>query len=58
MRHVWIRADGARLAELAKLAEKGVLPLRVAAVLPLSKAAEAHERLAAGGLRGRIVLTP
>jgi NADPH:quinone reductase-like Zn-dependent oxidoreductase len=58
VRNVWIRADGARLAELAKLAEKGVLPVRVAGVLPLSKAAEAHERLAAGGLRGRIVLTP
>lgn len=56
--NVWIRADGERLADLAKLAEDGALPLRVADVLPLSKAAEAHERLATGGLRGRIVLTP
>ncbi|OXM69504.1 NADP-dependent oxidoreductase [Amycolatopsis vastitatis] len=55
---VWIRADGERLAELSRLAEKGVLPLRVAEVLPLSEAAAAHERLAAGGLRGRLVLTP
>jgi NADPH2:quinone reductase len=55
---VWIRADGERLAELSRLAEKGVLPLRVAGVLPLSEAAAAHERLAAGGLRGRLVLTP
>jgi NADPH:quinone reductase-like Zn-dependent oxidoreductase len=55
---VWIRADGERLAELSRLAEKGVLPLRVAEVLPLSEAATAHERLAAGGLRGRLVLTP
>lgn len=53
VRHVWIRADGARLAELA-----GSLRPRVAGVLPLSRAAEAHERLAAGGLRGRLVLTP
>ncbi|RSM37513.1 NADP-dependent oxidoreductase [Amycolatopsis balhimycina DSM 5908] len=55
---VWIRADGERLAELSRLAEKGVLPLRVAEVLPMSEAATAHERLAAGGLRGRLVLTP
>ncbi|SFW82167.1 NADP-dependent oxidoreductase [Amycolatopsis australiensis] len=58
VRSVWIRADGEKLAELAKLAEKGVLPLRVAGVLPLAEAAAAHERLAAGGLRGRLVLTP
>ncbi|GLY37100.1 NADPH:quinone reductase [Amycolatopsis sp. NBRC 101858] len=53
VRDVWIRADGERLAELA-----GALRPRVAGVLPLSRAAEAHERLAAGGLRGRLVLTP
>ncbi|WP_103352829.1 NADP-dependent oxidoreductase [Amycolatopsis sp. CA-128772] len=58
VRTVWIRADGPRLAELARLAENGTLPLRVAGVLPLTEAATAHERLAAGGLRGRLVLTP
>jgi NADPH:quinone reductase-like Zn-dependent oxidoreductase len=58
VRSVWIRADGRRLAELTRLAENGTLPLRVADVLPLSRAASAHERLAAGGLRGRLVLTP
>jgi NADPH:quinone reductase-like Zn-dependent oxidoreductase len=58
VRSVWIRADGARLAELARLASEGVLPLRVADVLPLSAAAAAHERLAVGGLRGKLVLTP
>ncbi|WP_245922026.1 NADP-dependent oxidoreductase [Nocardia nova] len=50
----WIRADGTTLAELAALG----LGLRVADVLPLDRAAEAHERLSAGGLRGRLVLTP
>jgi NADPH:quinone reductase-like Zn-dependent oxidoreductase len=54
VRHVWIRADGERLAGLAAA---GTLRPRVAGVLPLSRAAEAHERLAAGGLRGRLVLT-
>ncbi|WP_318205790.1 NADP-dependent oxidoreductase [Streptomyces sp. SCL15-4] len=52
--NVWIRADGPRLA---KLAAAGLRP-RVADVLPLDKVAEAHRRLAAGGLRGRLVLVP
>jgi NADPH:quinone reductase-like Zn-dependent oxidoreductase len=58
VRNVWIRADGERLGELARLAENGTLPLRVAGVLPLTEAAAAHERLAAGALRGRLVLVP
>jgi NADPH:quinone reductase len=58
VRTVWIRADGGHLAELAHLAENGTLPLRVAGTLPLTEAAAAHERLAAGGLRGRLVLVP
>ena len=49
-------ADTALLEELRDLAEDGVLTLRVAEVLPARLAAEAHRRLAAGGIRGRIVL--
>ena len=49
--------EGHRIAELADLVSKGVLTLRVAEVLPADHAAEAHRRLAAGGVRGRIVLT-
>jgi NADPH2:quinone reductase len=52
--NVWIRADGPRLAALAAA---GLRP-RVADVLPLHQVAEAHRRLAAGGLRGRLVLVP
>jgi NADPH:quinone reductase-like Zn-dependent oxidoreductase len=51
-------ADGVRLAELAKLVDDGVLTLRVAHTLPLSRAREAHEILERGGVGGRIVLTP
>lgn len=51
-------ADGARLAELAALVDAGKLSLRVADELPLSDIAVAHERLAAGGVRGRLVLVP
>ncbi|MYR43299.1 zinc-binding dehydrogenase [Streptomyces sp. SID5910] len=50
----WISADGPALAELAALG----LTLRVAETLPLEHAAEAHKRLAAGGIRGRLVLVP
>lgn len=49
--------EGARVAELADLAAKGVLTLRIAQTLPAERAAEAHRRLEAGGVRGRLVLT-
>ena len=62
--NVWIRTDGPRLAELAELAalaalaDAGRLTSRVAATLPLAEVAAAHRRVAADGLRGRIVLQP
>ncbi|MEW2528627.1 NADP-dependent oxidoreductase [Streptomyces sp. NPDC047071] len=57
-RNHWIAADGAALGQLSALAAAGRLTLRVADTLPLARAAEAHARLAAGGLRGRLVLLP
>lgn len=51
-------ADGARLAELAALVDAGQLTLRVAQALPLADVAVAHQRLADGGQRGRLVLLP
>jgi NADPH:quinone reductase len=53
-----IHADGAALAGLAGLAAAGKLTLRVADTYPLADAARAHERLQAGGVRGRLVLVP
>lgn len=53
-----VYADGARLAELAALVDAGHLTLRVADAFPLDRIAAAHEHLAAGGLRGRLVLRP
>jgi NADPH:quinone reductase-like Zn-dependent oxidoreductase len=47
----------AKLETLRRFAEDGVLTLRVADVLPVEQAAEAHRRLEAGGVRGRIILT-
>jgi len=48
--------DTALFDRLRAQAEDGVLTLRVADVLPASEAVEAHRRLAAGGVRGRLVL--
>jgi NADPH:quinone reductase len=48
--------DHARLLRLRDQASTGELTLRVADVLPADQAAEAHRRLAEGGVRGRLVL--
>ncbi|KUJ70995.1 NADPH:quinone reductase [Streptomyces albus subsp. albus] len=56
--YVWIRADGRQLAALSALADQGRLTPRVAGTYPLERAGEAHQRLAAGGVRGRLVLRP
>lgn len=56
--NVWVHADAALLAELSALAGAGRLTLRVAGSYPLTGAAEAHRRLAEGGVRGRLVLEP
>jgi NADPH:quinone reductase len=49
--------EGSRIAELADLAAKGVITLRIADLIPAGNAADAHRRLEAGGVRGRLVLT-
>jgi NADPH2:quinone reductase len=48
--------DTALFDRLRSQAESGTLTLRVADVLPAKDAAEAQQRLAAGGVRGRLVL--
>lgn len=55
---VHAHSNGAELAELAALAEKGVLTLRVNASFPFEQAAQAHELVGKGGLRGRVLLIP
>ncbi|MER6079157.1 NADP-dependent oxidoreductase [Streptomyces sp. NPDC001833] len=55
---VAVTSDGTRLAELVRLVDEGVLTLRVAETFALDDAAKAHARLAAGGVRGRLVLVP
>ncbi|MFI8896106.1 NADP-dependent oxidoreductase [Streptomyces paradoxus] len=55
---VEVSADGARLAELVRLLDEGVLTTRVAETYALEDAVKAHARLDEGGLRGRLVLVP
>ncbi|MEU5119386.1 NADP-dependent oxidoreductase [Streptomyces asoensis] len=55
---VEVASDGARLAELVRAVDAGELTLRVAGTYALADAAEAHARLAEGGLRGRLVIVP
>lgn len=52
-----IAQDRERLDALRVLAESGAVTLRVADTYPAERAAEAHARLEAGGVRGRLVLT-
>ena len=51
-----VATDHARLLRLRDQVSAGELTLRVADVLPADRAAQAHRRLAAGGVRGRLVL--
>lgn len=52
-----IKLDRKLLAELVGDVAAGRLRTRVATTLPLTEAAEAHRRVLAGGLHGKIVLT-
>lgn len=52
------RPDPERLAELVALVDAGELTLRVAGTYGFAEAADAHRRMEAGGVRGRLVLVP
>jgi NADPH:quinone reductase-like Zn-dependent oxidoreductase len=55
----WVRdyaTDQARLDRLRQQVEDGQLTLRVAQTYPADRAGEAHRRLEAGGVRGRLVI--
>jgi NADPH:quinone reductase-like Zn-dependent oxidoreductase len=52
-----VRANGAQLAELGRLLDKGTVRVAVDSTFPLADARKAHERAARGHIRGKIVLT-
>jgi NADPH:quinone reductase len=51
------RTEREKLQQLADLVEHGKLTLRVAETFPPERAAVAHRKLQAGGVRGRLVIT-
>lgn len=55
---VLVTLDRPALRDLVLDVADGRLSTRVAATLPLAEAAEAHRRVEAGGLHGKIVLVP
>jgi NADPH:quinone reductase-like Zn-dependent oxidoreductase len=55
---VQVQPDAEALTELAARAAAGELTVRVAEAFPLEDFREGYERLARGGLYGKIVLTP
>ncbi|BBC32790.1 hypothetical protein SGFS_040840 [Streptomyces graminofaciens] len=55
-RYVFVRPDPADLAELVALADRGAVRVHVSAEFPLADAARAHELVATGHVRGKVVL--
>lgn len=59
LHQVWVRAyaeEREKLDRLRELVEKGAVTLRVAETFAPENASEAHRRLEAGGVRGRLVI--
>ncbi|MGJ5180946.1 NADP-dependent oxidoreductase [Bradyrhizobium oligotrophicum] len=52
-----VRSNGAQLAEIAPLLNDGTIRIAIDSRFSLVEAAKAHERAAAGHIRGKIVLT-
>lgn len=55
---IWVRPDGAKLAELGALADQGKLTVEVAATYSLDDVAAAWDASRSGHTRGKIVLLP
>lgn len=57
-RWIWVRPDGAGLAELAYLVDRGRLTVEVAETFPLADVGLAFDRSRAGRVRGKLVIVP
>ena len=55
---IWVRPDGAKLAELADLADRGLLTVDVDGVFPLEEVGAAFDLSRSGRARGKPVITP
>lgn len=52
-----VRSNGAQLAQAAALLDEGAVRVVIDSVFPLSEASRAHQRVAEGGIQGKIVLS-
>ncbi|WP_031069791.1 NADP-dependent oxidoreductase [Streptomyces sp. NRRL WC-3742] len=57
-RWLWVRPDGAKLAELAEAVDRGVLTVEVADTFPLEKTGAAFDASRTGHTRGKLVIVP
>lgn len=55
---VWVRPDGAAMAELAQLADEGKLTVEVAETFGLDRVADAFRASQTGRTRGKLVIVP
>jgi NADPH:quinone reductase-like Zn-dependent oxidoreductase len=55
---IWVRPNGAKLAELAALADRGALGVEVAGTFPLEETGAAFDASRSGHTRGKLVITP
>jgi NADPH:quinone reductase-like Zn-dependent oxidoreductase len=55
---IWVRPDGAKLAELGALVDAGKLTVEVAQTYPLDKVGAAFEASRGGHTRGKLVIVP
>ncbi|MFI6521800.1 NADP-dependent oxidoreductase [Spirillospora sp. NPDC050679] len=55
---IWVRPDGAKLAELAELAERGALTVPVTGTYPLEEVGAAFDASREGHVRGKHVILP
>ncbi|TMR03446.1 NADP-dependent oxidoreductase [Actinomadura soli] len=55
---IWVRPDGAALARLAALADRGALGVEVAGTFPLDQVGAAFDASRGGHTRGKLVIIP
>ncbi|MFI6154803.1 NADP-dependent oxidoreductase [Kitasatospora sp. NPDC051170] len=55
---IWVRPDGAKLAELAQAVDRGALTVEVADTFPLEKTGAAFDASRTGHTRGKLVILP
>ncbi len=55
---IWVRPSGGKLADLARLADRGALKVEMAGAFPLEETGAAFDASRGGHTRGKLVITP